>query len=41
MAWRLLGWTPRGSEEIAVAIAERLFRLGFVKSQGQWPHPRA
>jgi len=31
-ARRLLGWTPRGNEEIIVATAESLLRLGLVKS---------
>ncbi len=30
-ARRLLGWTPRGNEEIIVATAESLLRLGLVK----------
>ncbi len=35
-ATRLLGWTPRSSEEAIVATAESLVRLGLLKaSQGK------
>ncbi|MGA7805424.1 MAG: aldehyde reductase, partial [Bradyrhizobium sp.] len=30
-ARRLLGWSPRDNEEIIVATAESLIRLGLVK----------
>ncbi|MCP1968584.1 hypothetical protein J2R87_002324 [Bradyrhizobium elkanii] len=36
MAWgeaqQLLGWRPRGNEEMIVATAESLIRLGLVKA---------
>jgi dihydroflavonol-4-reductase len=30
-ARKVLGWTPRGNDEVILATAERLIRLGLVK----------